>query len=165
MIFICWGTVSQSVRVTLQLTVIQSVCLGVEPNLGLLTRDHFFFFCFLFFLKVTVLSFGGAQSESESESFYNWRSVSQYVAPKIRLTLYWVSASCCACNNEWVQQSFVHNNVWACFIKDVYVFNKARTNKGLLYSFIRLTCWTIDIMLLGNYHNTSVAATNCFLPG
>jgi hypothetical protein len=32
------------VRVTLQLTVSQSVCLGVEPNLGLLTRDNFFFF-------------------------------------------------------------------------------------------------------------------------
>jgi hypothetical protein len=31
------------VRVTLQLTVSQSVCLGVEPNLGLLTRDIFFF--------------------------------------------------------------------------------------------------------------------------
>jgi hypothetical protein len=34
--------------------------------------------------------------------------------------LYWVSASCCACNNEWVQQSFVLNNVSACFIKHVY---------------------------------------------
>jgi hypothetical protein len=32
------------VRATLQLTVSQSVCLGVEPNLGLLTRDLFFFF-------------------------------------------------------------------------------------------------------------------------
>jgi hypothetical protein len=32
------------VRVTLQLTVSQSVCLGVEPNSGLLTRDIFFFF-------------------------------------------------------------------------------------------------------------------------
>jgi hypothetical protein len=32
------------VRVTLQLTVSQSVCLGVEPNLGLLTRDITFFF-------------------------------------------------------------------------------------------------------------------------
>jgi hypothetical protein len=31
------------VRVTLQLTVSQSVCLGVEPILGLLTRDSFFF--------------------------------------------------------------------------------------------------------------------------
>jgi hypothetical protein len=30
---------SESVRVTLQLTVSQSVCLGVEPNLGLLTKD------------------------------------------------------------------------------------------------------------------------------
>jgi hypothetical protein len=40
------------VRVTLQLTVSQSVCLGVEPNLGLLARDFFFF-------KVTVLSFLG----------------------------------------------------------------------------------------------------------
>jgi hypothetical protein len=34
---------SVRVRVTLQLTVSQSVCLGVEPNLGLLTRDIFFF--------------------------------------------------------------------------------------------------------------------------
>jgi hypothetical protein len=37
------------VRVTLQLTVSQSVSLGVEPNLGLLTRDItslFFVFCF-----------------------------------------------------------------------------------------------------------------------
>jgi hypothetical protein len=42
------------VRVTLQLTVSQSVCLGVEPNLGLLTRDIYFFF-----LKVTVLSYLG----------------------------------------------------------------------------------------------------------
>jgi hypothetical protein len=32
------------VRVTLQLTVSQSVCLGVQPNLGLLTRDIIFFF-------------------------------------------------------------------------------------------------------------------------
>jgi hypothetical protein len=39
----------------------QSVCLGVEPNLGLLTRDIFFFF-----LKVTVLSFGGALSDERS---------------------------------------------------------------------------------------------------
>jgi hypothetical protein len=38
------GTVSDSVRVTLQLTVSQSVRLGVEPDLGLLTRDNFFFF-------------------------------------------------------------------------------------------------------------------------
>jgi hypothetical protein len=49
------------VRVTLQLTVSQSVSLGVEPNLGLLTSDFFFFF-----LKVTVLSFGGALSDERS---------------------------------------------------------------------------------------------------
>jgi hypothetical protein len=35
---------SVRVRITLHLTVSQSVCLGVEPNLGLLTRDIFFFF-------------------------------------------------------------------------------------------------------------------------
>jgi hypothetical protein len=40
------------VRVTLQLTVSQSVRLGAKPNLGLLTRDIYIFF----FLKVTVLS-------------------------------------------------------------------------------------------------------------
>jgi hypothetical protein len=42
-------TQSVRVRVTLQLTVSQSVRPGVEPNLGLLNRDFFFF-------KVTVLS-------------------------------------------------------------------------------------------------------------
>jgi hypothetical protein len=47
------------VRVTLQLTVNQSVSLGVEPNLGLLTRD-------LFFFKVNVLSFGGALFDERS---------------------------------------------------------------------------------------------------
>jgi hypothetical protein len=48
------AVISVRVRVTLQLTVSQSVCLGVEPNLGLMTRDFFF--------KVTVLSFFGAPS-------------------------------------------------------------------------------------------------------
>jgi hypothetical protein len=41
------------IKVTLRLTVSQSVCLGVEPNLGFLTR------VFFFFSKVTVLSFLG----------------------------------------------------------------------------------------------------------
>jgi hypothetical protein len=40
----------------LQLTVSQSVCLGVEPQLELMTR------CF-FYMKVTVLSMWGALSE------------------------------------------------------------------------------------------------------
>jgi hypothetical protein len=47
----------------------QSVCLGVEPNLGLLTRDLTSLFCFLF-LKVTVLSFGGALSDERSGLSY-----------------------------------------------------------------------------------------------
>jgi hypothetical protein len=38
----------------------QSASLGVEPNLGLLTRDIDIFF------KVTVLSFGGALSDERS---------------------------------------------------------------------------------------------------
>jgi hypothetical protein len=37
-----WRAVRVRIRVSLQLTVSQSVCLGVEPNLGLLTRDIFF---------------------------------------------------------------------------------------------------------------------------
>jgi hypothetical protein len=59
------------VRVTLQLTVSQSVRLGVEPDLGLLNRDNFFFFW-----KVTVLSFGGALSDERSGlSFVSLQSV------------------------------------------------------------------------------------------
>jgi hypothetical protein len=45
---------SVRVRITLQLMVSQSVSLGVEPNLGLLTRDIFFLsYCPEFVLKVT----------------------------------------------------------------------------------------------------------------
>jgi hypothetical protein len=47
------------VRVTLRLTVSQSVCLGVEPHLGLMTR-------YLFWMKVTVLSMWGALSDKRS---------------------------------------------------------------------------------------------------
>jgi hypothetical protein len=47
------------VRVTLRLTVSQSVCLGVEPRLGLMTR-------YSFWLKVTVLSIWGALSDDRS---------------------------------------------------------------------------------------------------
>jgi hypothetical protein len=50
---------STKVKATLRLTVSQLVCLGVESNLGLLTRDFFF-------PKVTVLSFWGALSDERS---------------------------------------------------------------------------------------------------
>jgi hypothetical protein len=47
------------VRVTLRLTVSQSVCLGVEPRMGLMTT-------YSFWLKVTVLSIWGALSDERS---------------------------------------------------------------------------------------------------
>jgi hypothetical protein len=50
--------VEARVRVTLRLTVSQSVCLGVEPNLGLLTRD--------FFLKLLYCLIWGALSDERS---------------------------------------------------------------------------------------------------
>jgi hypothetical protein len=65
--------VSQSVRVrvTLQLTVSQSVSLGVEPNLGLLTRDIFFFF-----LKLqSCLTWGALSDERSGLSFVSLQSV------------------------------------------------------------------------------------------
>jgi hypothetical protein len=46
------SAVQCNLKVTLRLTVSQSVCLGVEPNLGLLTRD--------FFLKLLSCHFLGA---------------------------------------------------------------------------------------------------------
>jgi hypothetical protein len=47
------------VRVTLRLTVSQSVCLGVEPRLGLMSS-------YLIQLKITVLSIWGALSDERS---------------------------------------------------------------------------------------------------
>jgi hypothetical protein len=53
--------VKAKVKVTLRLSVIQSVCLGVEPALELVTRYYFLSegFC----LKVAVLSLWGALSD------------------------------------------------------------------------------------------------------
>jgi hypothetical protein len=47
--------VEVKVKVILRLTVGQSVCLGVKPNLGLLTR--------VFFSKLLSCVFGGALSD------------------------------------------------------------------------------------------------------
>jgi hypothetical protein len=70
----------------------QSVSLGVEPNLGLLTRDNFFF------LKVTVLSFGGALSDERSglSSVSPLSIKSVVVSMYLQFTLCWSwSYSCC----------------------------------------------------------------------
>jgi hypothetical protein len=56
------------VRVTLQLTVSQSVCLGVEPNLGLLTRDFFF-------KLQSCLIWGALSDERSGLSFVSLQSV------------------------------------------------------------------------------------------
>jgi hypothetical protein len=52
--------VKVKVKVTLRLTVSQSVCLGVKPKSGTFDQNVFFF------LKVTVLYFGGALSDERS---------------------------------------------------------------------------------------------------
>jgi hypothetical protein len=52
------------VQVTLQLTVSHSVCQGIEPTLGLVTR--YYFLSEGYFLKVTVLSLWGALSDERS---------------------------------------------------------------------------------------------------
>jgi hypothetical protein len=56
--------VEVEVEVTLQLTVSQSVCQGIEPILGLVTRYYFLSkgCC----LKVAVLSLWGALSDERS---------------------------------------------------------------------------------------------------
>jgi hypothetical protein len=59
------------VRVTLQLTVSQSVCLGVEPNLGLLTREFFFFF----FKLQSCLNWGALSNERSGLSVVSLQSV------------------------------------------------------------------------------------------
>jgi hypothetical protein len=52
------------VKVTLQLTVSQSLCRGIEPILGLVTR--YYFLSEGYFLKFAVLSFWGALSNERS---------------------------------------------------------------------------------------------------
>jgi hypothetical protein len=51
---------SVRVRVTLRLTVSQSVCLGVEPNYG--TFDHRLFICLFSFESYSLVILGGAPS-------------------------------------------------------------------------------------------------------
>jgi hypothetical protein len=82
------------VKVTLRLTVGQSVCLGVEPQLELMTRRV------SSYMKVTVLSIWGALSDERSGlSFVShprpWESLlslnterrSNYEGP--RVTVFW----------------------------------------------------------------------------
>jgi hypothetical protein len=76
------------VRVTLRLTVYQSVHLGVEPTLGLTTRCYF---------PLEVWCFWGLRSR------YDYRSVSQYVLASIPpwdlrpdINFVWISL-CCLC--------------------------------------------------------------------
>jgi predicted permease len=56
--------VEVEVEVTLQLTVSQSVCQGIEPTLGFVTR--FYFLSEGCFLQVAVLSLWGALSDERS---------------------------------------------------------------------------------------------------
>jgi hypothetical protein len=64
----CWRSelvqVVLLVKVTLQLTVSQSLCQGIEPILGLVTR--YYFLSEGCFLKFAVLSFWGALSDKRS---------------------------------------------------------------------------------------------------
>jgi hypothetical protein len=55
----------RQVEVTVRLTVSQSVCQGIEPTLGLVTR-HYFLSEGCFCLKVAVLSLWGALSDERS---------------------------------------------------------------------------------------------------
>jgi hypothetical protein len=54
----------KTVEVTLQPTVNQSVCQGIEPTLGLVTR--YYFLSEGYFLKVAVLALWGALSDERS---------------------------------------------------------------------------------------------------
>jgi hypothetical protein len=56
--------VLRSVKVTLQLTVSQPLCQGIEPILGLVTR--YYFLSEGCFLKFAVLSFWGVPSDERS---------------------------------------------------------------------------------------------------
>jgi hypothetical protein len=56
--------VKAKVKVTLQLTVSQSLCQGIEPILGLVTR--YYFLSEGCFLKFAVLSLWGALSDKRS---------------------------------------------------------------------------------------------------
>jgi hypothetical protein len=53
------------VKVTLQLTVSQSLCQGIEPILGLVTR--YYFLSEGCFLKFAVLAFWGVLSDERSD--------------------------------------------------------------------------------------------------
>jgi hypothetical protein len=59
-------TVGAEVKVTLRLTVSQSVCLGVMPKSGKFDQSFFFY-------KVTVLSFWGALSDERPGLSSDWR--------------------------------------------------------------------------------------------
>jgi hypothetical protein len=79
------------VKVTLQLTVSQSLCQGIEPILGLVTR--YYFLSEGCFLKFSVLSFWGALSDERSGlSFvflYRSRRLSYFTTDSQSVNMSW----------------------------------------------------------------------------
>jgi hypothetical protein len=56
----------------------------------------------------------------------------------------WVSASCCACNNEEVQQSFVHNNA----LLNTYITTCFGLNPSHHHVFFIFTIYNLNFRIL-----------------
>jgi hypothetical protein len=69
------------VEVTLQLTISQSACQGIELTLRLVARCYFLSFCQkVYFWKLLSCLYGVPSPKSKSKLLYDWQSVSQSVS-------------------------------------------------------------------------------------
>jgi hypothetical protein len=100
------STVQVKVKVTLRLTVSQSVRLGVEPNLGLLTRAFFFFqsYCLVFWGRPL------------------WREIGSVMCKSLSLKSTVVS--------QYLQQLFTLNSKFTC-ITNIYNIYRPRSVQAL----------------------------------
>jgi hypothetical protein len=83
---------TDSVEVTLQLTVGQSICRGIEPTLGLVTK--YYFLSEGCFLKFAVLSLWGSLSDERSGLSFVFLSlvIYQYLHQTFMLHVFYSSA-------------------------------------------------------------------------
>jgi hypothetical protein len=140
------NNIQVKVKVTLRLTVSQSVCLGVKPNLGLLTRDFFFFpqsYCLVFLRRSLWREVGSVICQ------FLWLQsavVCQYIHTSFTLNIYIIYVRHSSVIIQYIQNIQVLDQFRLC-TADYALVTSSLLYYGSLdtWTVVQMTCWTEQI--------------------